>query len=88
MGTFLDKPLKEKNAENCDSKNPLCSWGLCSMQGWRTSQEDAHIMELVKQVTDGQDGQLCCVFDGHGGRDVSRYVEKRYKDIFLGTKEF
>ena len=71
MGPFLDKPLKEKNPD--DGESDLCKWGMCSMQGWRTSQEDAHITEVVKQ-TDGKDGMLFCVFDGHGGRDVSRYV--------------
>lgn len=31
---------------------------------------------------------LCCVFDGHGGRDVSRYVEHNFKRIFIETQQF
>jgi serine/threonine protein phosphatase PrpC len=42
------------------------------MQGWRKSQEDAHIAEL--ELT--EDTQLFAVFDGHGGSEVSIYVKK------------
>jgi protein phosphatase 2C family protein 2/3 len=45
MGDLLDKPMKDKNAES--GSNNMCSWGVCSMQGWRKSMEDAHICEKV-----------------------------------------
>jgi hypothetical protein len=45
MGDFLDKPMKDKNPEK--GNNDMCSWGVCSMQGWRKSMEDAHISENV-----------------------------------------
>ena len=81
MGTFLDKPLMEKNAE--DGENEMCMWGLCSMQGWRIAQEDAHIACSINQ-SDGSQGMLFCVFDGHGGIDVSRHVEREFKKTFIG----
>ncbi len=31
---------------------------------------------------------LFCVFDGHGGRDVSKYVEESFTKIFTDTEEF
>ena len=41
MGDFLTKPIMEKNAQ--DGKNDKLMYGACSMQGWRKSNEDAHI---------------------------------------------
>ena len=41
MGDFLTKPITEKNAT--DGKNSILKYGACSMQGWRKSNEDAHI---------------------------------------------
>lgn len=41
MGAYLDKPIEEKNPTH--GKTEMCSWGACSMQGWRCSQEDAHV---------------------------------------------
>ena len=46
MGDFLDKPMKDKNPE--EGCNDQCSWGVCSMQGWRKSMEDAHISENIQ----------------------------------------
>jgi serine/threonine protein phosphatase PrpC len=54
------------------------------MQGWRTTQEDAHITTKIEQA-DGKDGMLIAVFDGHGGRDVSKFVEKEFISIFINT---
>jgi hypothetical protein len=35
MGAYLDKPIKEKNPTH--GKTDMCTWGACSMQGWRCS---------------------------------------------------
>jgi hypothetical protein len=45
MGAYLDKPIEDKNPEN-GSFNGL-SYGACSMQGWRTGMEDAHLCVSV-----------------------------------------
>ena len=43
----------------------------CSeMQGWRGNMEDSHIAEL--DIGDGN--ALFGVFDGHGGREVAKFV--------------
>ena len=62
MGPYLGTPNTEKDSENGSSD--VCKWGATSMQGWRKSQEDAHIAR-----TDLPGGNCFFgVFDGHGGR--------------------
>ena len=71
MGDLLDKPMKDKNAES--GSNNMCSWGVCSMQGWRKSMEDAHICEKV--LLDGnKEVMLFAVFDGHGGDQAANFA--------------
>jgi protein phosphatase 2C family protein 2/3 len=57
------------------------------MRGYRPKQEDTHITIEVTQP-DGKKGMLCCVFDGHGGFEVSRWVEERFVKYFLATDMF
>jgi protein phosphatase 2C family protein 2/3 len=57
------------------------------MQGWRTAQEDSHITSTIKQ-RDGKEGMLFCVFDGHGGKEVSKYAEEEFEKVFTSTQEF
>ena len=71
MGAFLDSPITEKNPET--GQNEICSWGLCSMQGWRTDMEDAHIAATIT-LPSKKTGALFGVFDGHGGKLVAKYV--------------
>ena len=54
------------------------------MQGWRKSQEDAHIAR-----TDLPDG-VCCfaVFDGHGGKEVSIWVKERFCEELVKLEEY
>ena len=61
MGDFLTKPVTEKNS--LDGKNDRLMYGSCSMQGWRKSNEDAHIHNL--DLGDGN--SFFAVFDGLGG---------------------
>ena len=49
------------------------------MQGWRKSQEDTHIAKISLP----NNNMLFGVFDGHGGKVVSLYVE----EMFLGILE-
>ena len=43
------------------------------MQGWRTSQEDAHTAEQLDEDT-----FLFGVFDGHGGKETSIFVSQMF----------
>ena len=70
MGDFLTKPITEKNAT--DGKNEKYKYGGCSMQGWRKSNEDAHL-----HILDLGDGNsLFAVFDGHGGSKCSEFCRE------------
>ena len=42
--------------------------------------EDAHVC-LQIDLPDGEKGMLFGVFDGHGGKGVSEFAEKRLGDI-------
>ena len=73
MGPYLGTPNTEKDSENGEVS--AVRWGATSMQGWRKSQEDAHIC-----ATDLPDGvHVFGVFDGHGGKEVSIWV----KEVFV-----
>ena len=71
MGPYLGQPNKEKQSEDNQSGN--IAYGATSMQGWRKSQEDAHISTFL------EDGNAVFgVFDGHGGKEVSLFVKDRF----------
>ncbi|GMM56779.1 hypothetical protein DAKH74_033950 [Maudiozyma humilis] len=71
MGQILSNPIIDK--ERGDASDSLTAYGVCSMQGWRTSMEDAHITEprVLDHVSEDHLA-LYAVFDGHGGSNVAR----------------
>lgn len=75
MGCYLSKPVTDKVCENFDKENIRV--GTCSMQGWRTSQEDAHnaIIDFTSELS------LFGVYDGHGGAEVAEWISKKFPDI-------
>ncbi|XP_074316562.1 putative protein phosphatase 2C 21 isoform X2 [Silene latifolia] len=70
MGTYLSKPKTEKVSE--DGDNCRLRYGLSSMQGWRSSMEDAHaaITDLDSSTS------FFAVYDGHGGKAVAKFCAK------------
>lgn len=82
MGDFLTKPITEKNAT--DGKNDKFIYGACSMQGWRKSNEDAHIHNL--DLGDGN--SLFAVFDGHGGEQVAMFCERHMPPMLMNNDEY
>ncbi len=82
MGDFLSKPNTEKNAT--DGKNDRFAYGACSMQGWRKTNEDAHIHHL--DLGDGN--SLFAVFDGHGGEQVAYFCEKHMPNMLLSNENY
>ena len=82
MGPYLGTPNTEKDSENGQSE--VCRWGATSMQGWRKSQEDAHIAK-----TDLPGGNCFFgVFDGHGGKEVSLFVKEVFVDELIKLEEY
>ena len=82
MGPYLGTPNTQKESE--DGLSDVCKWGATSMQGWRKSQEDAHIAR-----TDLGDG-VCVfgVFDGHGGKEVSLWVQEKFIEELVKLNEY
>lgn len=82
MGPYLGTPNTEKDSENGECSGS--KWGATSMQGWRKSQEDAHIAN-----TDLPDGVSCfAVFDGHGGKEVSIFVKAVFCQELIKLEEY
>lgn len=93
MGTYLSTPATEKYQEWGDDLNcptETLRFALVDMQGWRKSQEDAHVVELTvpyppllpyipdEYKTDKEKipkAKVFGVFDGHGGPEVSRFCQ-------------
>ena len=85
MGAYLSKPIIAKNPEF--GKNDVCSWGLCSMQGWRKDMEDAHICEPL-DLPGGDKGMLFGVFDGHGGAKVALLAKELFPFFLTNLASF
>lgn len=87
MGVLLSKPNTEKEMES--GGNEKLKFAVCSMQGWRTTMEDAHTAELD---IDGKKSAFFGVFDGHAGTDVAIYASRHVyrnlssSELFKGGK--
>lgn len=70
MGIYLSSPKTEKVSE--DGENDRLRYGLSSMQGWRSTMEDAHAVYPHLDTSTSFFG----VYDGHGGDEVSKFCAK------------
>ncbi|KAL9233931.1 hypothetical protein vseg_008863 [Gypsophila vaccaria] len=70
MGVYLSTPKTEKFSE--DGENGRVRYGLSSMQGWRSTMEDAHAAFPDLDASTSFFG----VYDGHGGKVVSKFCAK------------
>lgn len=73
---YLAQPLTNKHTLTGNGKGPLrgLSFALSSMQGWRTTQEDAHAHHLPTKKNDKV--AFFGVFDGHGGDQAAIFAAK------------
>ncbi|GJM99514.1 hypothetical protein PR202_ga16620 [Eleusine coracana subsp. coracana] len=70
MGVYLSTPKTEKVSAN--GENDRLRFGVSSMQGWRTTMEDAHA--AYPNLDDCT--SFFGVYDGHGGKAVSKFCAK------------
>ncbi|GJN34609.1 hypothetical protein PR202_gb23288 [Eleusine coracana subsp. coracana] len=70
MGVYLSTPKTEKVSAN--GENDRLRFGVSSMQGWRTTMEDAHAAYTNLDDRTSFFG----VYDGHGGKAVSKFCAK------------
>ena len=76
MGAYLSTPNLEKESEAGTQLGH--AYGVSSMQGWRRSQEDAHLATVVPGMADTA---VYGVFDGHCGREVSNFAVSRFARV-------
>lgn len=87
MGQILSNPIIDK--EHHSGHDILTAFGLCAMQGWRMSMEDAHIVELNIQDKNAKDHiAFYSVFDGHGGSGVAQYCGENVAKILQKQPSF
>ncbi|KAH7564966.1 hypothetical protein JRO89_XS09G0093400 [Xanthoceras sorbifolium] len=70
MGVYLSSPKTEKFSE--DGENGSLRYGVSSMQGWRSTMEDAHAAYPDLDNSTSFFG----VYDGHGGKAVAKFCAK------------
>ncbi|XP_003739466.1 probable protein phosphatase 2C 60 [Galendromus occidentalis] len=78
MGAYRSRPIFEPESSSGSGRG--LSFGASSVQGWRTSQEDAH--NCIIDFDD--DCSFFAVYDGHGGSEVSKYCSL-HLPIFVKT---
>jgi len=82
---YLPEPVTGKaSKDGGDLAAGGLSYGVTEMQGWRRNMEDAAlaVSELDEKVS------LYGVFDGHGGRGVSRFAAERLPGLLKETEAF
>ncbi|KAI9354454.1 phosphatase 2C-like domain-containing protein [Pilaira anomala] len=83
MGQTLSEPLTDKHTTEGNDKRVM--YGASSMQGWRTSMEDAHT--TINSYGDSGTS-FFAVFDGHGGEAVAKYSGKELFKKIIDTPAF
>lgn len=87
MGQILSNPVIDK--EHHSGEDLLTAFGLCAMQGWRMSMEDAHIVEPnVLTENDKDHIALYSIFDGHGGSGVAQFSGSKVTSILQKQQSF
>jgi len=89
MGSFLDKPITEKETEEDRGElktGDKLAYGVSAMQGWRVNMEDTHIHKIG--LENQPDLAIFGVFDGHGGKLVATHVADSLIDEFYETEQF
>jgi serine/threonine protein phosphatase PrpC len=82
MGPYLSSPNTAKDSET-GSDNRF-TYSATSMQGWRNQQEDSHIADL--KLPNGE--AIFGVFDGHGGKEVALYVQRKFVETLKKLPEY
>lgn len=82
MGQYLPKPNTDKETyyEKFGEYEFVCT----SMQGWRTNMEDAHLCKTNL----GPKTSLFCVFDGHGGNEISQFCATHFSNLLIKNKAY
>ena len=91
MGEILtidgeDECKKPKEKYILDGISNFFRYGICSMKGWRQTMEDNFLVKL--NIGPNKSTHIFGIFDGHGGREVSKFVCENFVDEFLNNENF
>ena len=84
MGEFLSSPKLKKNSSS--GENSILKYAVCSMQGWRRTMEDSHLVAL--DLGENKETHIFGVFDGHGGNEVAEYVKNHFVETFINNENY
>lgn len=73
----LQFPVPDRQV-SMESGLAVSKYIACSMKGWRTEQEDAHIATALPMFGDAA---VFGVFDGHGGQQVSKLASEMLVNV-------
>eukprot|EP00611_Tribonema_gayanum_P018313 TRINITY_DN31407_c0_g1_i1.p1 TRINITY_DN31407_c0_g1~~TRINITY_DN31407_c0_g1_i1.p1 ORF type:complete len:270 (-),score=82.06 TRINITY_DN31407_c0_g1_i1:45-854(-) len=85
MGTFLDKPVTDKDTEEDTSEDGL-RFGASAMQGWRVEMEDSHT--IITAMPGLPNHSFVAVYDGHGGSMCATYAGKEMMRFLRATLDY
>ena len=77
-GAFMVEPVTDKHLATVSDARLSCA--SCTMQGWRSSNEDAHC--ALAALPHHANVALFGVYDGHGGWRVADYVGQHLHTLF------
>ena len=90
MGEILtiDDEETKKPSEKfiLDGVSNFFRYGLCSMKGWRQSMEDNFLIKL--NIGPKKSTHIFGIFDGHGGREVSKFICEHFVEEFLKNENY
>ena len=91
MGEILpvveeEESKKPKEKYIIDGISNFFRYGICSMKGWRQSQEDSILVKL--NIGPNKSTHIFGIFDGHGGREVSKFISNHFVEEFLNNKNY
>ncbi|KAI3384639.1 hypothetical protein SNEBB_009386 [Seison nebaliae] len=84
MGQALSEPQTNKTTNQLQNGMVFC--GASSMQGWRCTMEDDHLMELSMQSDPSS--LMFGVFDGHGGVVSARFAKEHLISTLVSQQKY
>ena len=90
MGEIL--PIDEEDSKKprekyiVDGISNFFRYGICSMKGWRQAQEDNFLVKL--NIGPKKSTHIFGIFDGHGGREVSKFISDHFVEEFLKNENY
>jgi serine/threonine protein phosphatase PrpC len=91
MGEILtidggEESKKPREKYILDGISNFFRYGICSMKGWRKTMEDKFLIKL--NIGPKKSTHIFGIFDGHGGREVSKFISDHFVEEFLKNENY